>query len=472
MKFKTVSLIFLSIVLGADNVSFSDPVVTINISNPNIRRLVAAVPTFEIDGNQKDFGPAAQKGAAELSRLLRYSGLFNTISESAYKDLLVELRKESKKQTSGVLRAPSARGLEGVDLSQWKSIGVEALTVAKLSGSKSSMTLEIRTVDINKGSLMIGKRYKSVTDQTLEKIIRRYADNILYAYTGRPGIFNSKIVFIGKKYKKSSKQVYVCDFDGGNVKAVTSYKTPHVSPQWSKDGRYITYTSYRDRNPDLWMYDSKTGRHKKVSGSKGLNSGGNWSPTNQLIAYTGSKKGDANIYTILPSGGNRNMLIRGSGLDVDPAFSPDGKYMAFVSGRYGNPHIFRATLEWKGNESVRVKGDKRLTYAGWYNATPNWSPDSEIIAFAGYDRHIDRFDIFLMKHDGTNMERLTIKSGDNESPSWSPNGQLIVYQSNRIGNRNVKGEKQLYIMHRDGSHQRNIDTGLYSAETPNWSINQ
>ena len=45
--------------------------------------------------------------------------------------------------------------------------------------------------------------------------------------------------------------------------------------------------------------------------------------------------------------------------------------MAFVSGRFGNPHIFRAQLAWDGDTRVRVVADKRLTYAGWYNATPS-----------------------------------------------------------------------------------------------------
>jgi dipeptidyl aminopeptidase/acylaminoacyl peptidase len=153
------------------------------------------------------------------------------------------------------------------------------------------------------------------------------------------------------------------------------------------------------------------------------------------------------------------------------AFSPNGKWLAFVSGRFGNPHIFRAELDWnKERTSVKVAGDKRLTYAGWYNATPAWSPDSEKIAFGGYDKDIDRWDLFMMNPDGTKLERLTLQTGDSESPSWSPNGQLIVFQSNRIGIRNVKGPSPaLYIMNRDGSGQRKLQTGLYEAQTPKWS---
>ena len=143
--------------------------------------------------------------------------------------------------------------------------------------------------------------------------------------------------------------------------------------------------------------------------------------------------------------------------------------MAFVSGRYGNPHIFRATLSWSRNR-LQVIEDKRLTYAGWYNANPSWSPDSKKIAFAGYDRDIDRFDIFLMNADGSNLERMTLNKGDNESPSWSPNGMLLVFFSTRT-KYSRKGPAKLYIMNRDGSEQKLLATKLYEAQTPRWSNN-
>ncbi|MEZ4741379.1 MAG: hypothetical protein R3B45_02865 [Bdellovibrionota bacterium] len=73
-----------------------------------------------------------------------------------------------------------------------------------------------------------------------------------------------------------------------------------------------------------------------------------------------------------------------------------------------------------------------------------------------------------MNADGSQLERLTLRTGDNESPSWSPNGQMIVFQSNRIGNKNVKGQAALYIMNRDGGGQRKLNTGLFDAQTPKW----
>lgn len=435
----------------------------VNIDNPNFRKLVAAVPKFHLAKGAlspvaKDF---SEKGGAELERLLEFSGIFNIMSEKAYGDLLGKMGEQLD-------QGDAAGEMKGIDLVQWKTLGAESLTVGEILEEEGGVTIALRTVDIGRGQLVLGKRYRKVAKNELVPVIRRYADLLLEAYTGKPGIFSSKVTFIGRKSKTSNKQVYICDFDGSNVIQITNSNTPHLSPQWSNDGRFITFTSYEDRNPDLFIYEVATGRKRKLSGRKGLNSGGNWSPGDKWIALTGSVDGDANIFLVKPSGGERKLFVAGNGLDVDPAFSPDGKWMAYVSGRFGNPHIFVGELAWTG-DSVKMVGDKRLTYAGWYNATPSWSPNSDKIAFAGYDRDIDRFDIFLMNPDGSNMERLTIKTGDNERPTWAPNGQLIMFQSNRVGQQNVKGVPQLFIMNKDGSGQRKLDTGLYEAQTPDWS---
>ena len=396
----------------------------VNIDNPNFRKLIVGIPSFiTSDPSLKSL---ADDGSKELGRLLSYSGLFNVIDRAAFKELVPKL-----KAVQGAKKM-EARGLQGIDVVQWRAVGVESLTIGEISKDKSGLILLMRTVDITSGKMVLGKKYRKVKQAELSLVLRRYADQILKTYTGKPGIFSSKIVFIGRKTKQSSKQVYISDFDGSNVIQITKAKSPHVSPTWSTSGKYISYTSFENGKMDIYVYELATGKKTKISRKPGMNSGSHWSPDDRVIAYSGSRKGDTDIYLIDAFGkGKRKLLVRGSGLDVAPAFSPNKKWIAFVSGRYGNPHIFRATLDWKSGTNVKVIADKRLTYAGWYNAAPAWAPESDKIAFAGYDKDIDRFDLFMMNPDGKSLERLDYQGRRQREPflgsEWT--NDCIPYKS-------------------------------------------
>ncbi|MEY4629897.1 MAG: Tol-Pal system beta propeller repeat protein TolB [Pseudomonadota bacterium] len=433
----------------------------VNIDNPNFRKLNVAVPDFLLaESADRETAEVAKRGAAELVRLLNFSALFSVRSPDVFSGVL---------SAKGVVQwRLGQQDLDGVDLPQWRAVGIESLTLGEVTRDNDTWTFNFRTIDTGKGQLLVGKRYSKVAKSQVVPVVRRYADQILKAYTGKQGIFSSRLTFVGRRSRNAAKQIFISDFDGSNVKQITNSNAPHLSPSWSRDGRYVTFTSFEDGPAEIFMYDTKTGQKKKMTSGPGLSSGSNWGPDDRYIAFTGAHNGNSEIYVMSPKGRDRKILIAGDGLDVDPTFSPDGKWMAFVSGRFGNPHIFRASLEWN-DDKVRVNGDKRLTYAGWYNATPAWSPESDKLAFAGYDKDINRFDMFMMNPDGTQMERLTLRAGDNERPSWSPNGQLIIFQSSRgLNLEDIKGTPRLFIMNRDGSNQRLLDTGLHEAQQPAW----
>ena len=461
IKFVLLS-IFLFVIPSAGAVA-SKPTLVVDIDNPSFRKVVAAAPSISLlgEGISPEFKEHADQGAQAFAKLLAFSGMFRVLPLSVVKDM---------KPTAKAKNASKAIvGFERVDLAQWKAIGVESLTIIKIVRSGDSSRIEYRTADLVRGVRILGKSYLVRSPQDIYSTNKRYADRLLQAYTGRPGIFSTKIAFVGKRSRHAEKQIFICDIDGKNLEQVTHTNATHLSPSWDPSGKKLLFTSYESGNPDLYQIDLTTGKKIKVSGYRGINSGATYSSNGSLIAYSGSVAGDTEIFVTHPGSQRRSPLLRGHGIDVDPNFSPDGRWLVFVSGRYGNPHIFRAKLVWnKGQDQVKVVEDKRLTYAGWYNATPAFSPNSKKIAFAGYDREIDRFDLFMMNSDGSSMERLTIRSGDNESPTWSQNGQLIMFHSNRIGTSDRKGRYQLYIMNRDGTDQRMIHTGLYEAQTPKW----
>ncbi len=63
-------------------------------------------------------------------------------------------------------------------------------------------------------------------------------------------------------------------------------------------------------------------------------------------------------------------------------------------------------------------------------------------------------DIYVMDADGKRQTRLTDSPSDDASPNWSPQGNQIAFVSNRRG-----GEYEVYLMNADGGNQRPLRAG-------------
>ncbi len=410
----------------------------IDITNPNFRKFVIAIPPFVYKGSgkaKKNHRIFSERMAKTIGDFLETTGLFESLSKKHY-----------------VGDAKSG----DVNLPDWQVLKVDGLVYGTYSMGSGGITTEIKFFDVFRSKLIIWKKYYKGSLKDVREIAKRFCNEIIYILTGEEGIFKSKIVFLRKigKYKN----VHIMDIDGKNIQAITNKRTIHLSPNWSPDGKKITYTSYKRGNPDLYIYSMLTKKEIRISAKKGLNTGASWTPDGRKILFTRSRKGDSDIYSINPDGTGLKAMIKGYGLDITPRMSPDSKNLIFVSGRSGSPHI------WIMNMLTHKL--QKLTRKGRYNADPSWSPDGKSIAFAGFDN--GHFDIFIMKPDPINpqFERLTINSNDNEHPSWSPDGRHIIFQSNR------DGQYELYLMNADGSNQRRLTFGLGEVTAPQWSRNK
>ncbi len=451
-------ILFTTILLVATKVFAEGPIV-INIDSPEFKKLVTAIPPFKTEGQSPQLAEFALGGQEELGRLLEFTEFFKTMPPGGYQSILAKPFQDTK----------ALPGFQEIDLLAWKAIQVDSLTLSTVKADKAGHRIDLKTADIRFGTIILEKSYQFRSRVELDAILRRYADLLLVKYTGKPGIFTTRLVFVGRKTKESKSQIYTCDIDGKNMRQMTKTNTIHISPSWSPDGNKILFTSYAANNPDLYQLDIMTNQSTRLASAKGINSGGVFTHNSKLIAYSGSQNGETELYLRVSDKAPRVDFLKGNRIAVDPVFSPNGKWLAYVSGKYGNPHIFRVDLEWNADNSlVRGTADKQLTFAGWWNANPAWSPDSKEIVFAGFDKEINRFDIFIVDPETRALRRLTTASGSNVSPNFSPNGQLIVFASNRIGNADKLGKYGLYIMSRDGRNQRALELDLYEATTPKW----
>jgi TolB protein len=421
--------------------------------------LALAVPLFNAFAGSVYIPVGAAKAKKTVIAFPEIEGsagaLSHTIQETVSNDLAFMDLFRFLPPSTFVEKQPAGIAPNPVKLSDWTSITAEFLVKSAATIDNGNLVLEGHLYDTFGAKEILAKRYVGATSDP-KTIGHSFANDIVTALTGLPGIFQTKIAMSCDRTGK--KEIYIMDFDGTNVKQVTRHRSIAFAPAWSPDGTRIAYslfTKHRDntKNIDLYEFDFTTATIRLLSNRRGINSGAAYSPDGRKIALTMSFKGNPEIFLLDLSTLDVAQMTNSFGFDVDPNWSPDGRQMAFVSSRSGVPMVFKMNADGTGVQ--------RLTFAGKYNATPSWSLQNNKIAFAGWlDKH---FDIFMMNPDGSTIERLTKAQGDNEDPTVSPDGNFIAFSSDRAG------QKNLYVMNIDGTFVKRLTYGLGNCVAPKWS---
>src|SRR5271169_1089290 len=131
---------------------------------------------------------------------------------------------------------------------------------------------------------------RSYTGASLRRQAHAFADDIVFAITGKKGIAQTKIA-LKAEASSGNGEIYVADFDGHNAQAVTHDGTIVAAPAWSPGRLALYYTSYKLGNPDIFYHDLTTGQRSAIARYSGLNSSAAVSPDGTKVAMILSKGG-------------------------------------------------------------------------------------------------------------------------------------------------------------------------------------
>jgi len=353
-----------------------------------------------------------------------------------------------------ILPPPSNIRAEGkdkaVNFSALSSVGSEVYAGGSVSKKSGKVHLDMEVYDTFGSKLLLKKSYTG-SEAELRSMGHAFCADLIEMLTGKKSYFGSKIVFVSSK--TGNKEIYQCDFDGQGVQQLTNFRSISLTPVFSPDGRYLSYTSYTSGRPTLYVKNLADNTIASVV-KNGVSVDPGWRNTGE-VATTLSFEGDQEIYLVRPDGSITRRITSSRGIDVSPTFSPDGSRMAFVSARNGLPQIFI--------QDMQTGAVKRLTYSGRYNTQPSWSPGGDKIAYTTWEKS-GEINIFVINADGSGLKRLTSGARENESPSWSPDGSMIVFTSNR------QGGKRLYVMGSNGENQRRLLQMEGEQMQPSWSL--
>tara|TARA_R110002096_G_scaffold203718_14_gene389090 strand:- start:1164 stop:2336 length:1173 start_codon:yes stop_codon:yes gene_type:complete len=285
-----------------------------------------------------------------------------------------------------------------------------------VSGEAKASDLAGKLLDPN-GRVVFQRAYRGASLSTLA---HRFSDDVVQEISGTPGIASSQIAFVSNKTGR--KELYLCDYDGANLRPLTRDNSISVSPSFSPDGRTLAYTSYLTGYADVYVIDLPTGKRDRIISEPGTNSGATFSPDGQKLALTMSFPGNPEIFTIGVDGRGATRLSQSRAVESSPTWSPDGKKLIYVSDATGKPQLYQ--INARGSRPEHLK----LNYS--YCVDPDWSPDGTRIAFNVREGGSNQVAI----HDFRNKVTKTITSGSNaETPVWGANSRHLIYvQSNAI----------------------------------------
>ena len=279
----------------------------------------------------------------------------------------------------------------------------------------------------------------------------------------------SQIAYVSAK--NGSYDVWLMDADGSNARPLTDwYPEQERDPQWSPDGRWISYVSRGDIF--LLATDSSSPPVNISYGHGGASA--RWAPDGDSIVFIrGGPHGHDQIARLPadypPGPVEPEYLTAGPYTNRDPRLSPDGRWIAFASDRSGYNDWKRMDI-WIMSSSG---GEARLLTPGTedsHESAPAWSPDGTRIAFVSNRSGWRNIGVVDVKGGQTRM--LTTSEWDEYNPQWSPDGIEIGFVANRQWNFH------LMRVSADGGEPRQLTTrhgvsggfeGLQARGTFRWS---
>jgi dipeptidyl aminopeptidase/acylaminoacyl peptidase len=213
---------------------------------------------------------------------------------------------------------------------------------------------------------------------------------------------------------ESRTRIWTVAVRGGAARQLTFGERGDSQPQWSPDGRHISFVSARgpgsgEDAPKAQIYVMRAdgGEAWRLTDAKENVASYSWAPDSRRIAYVTTEARPA----------DREAAIRRR----DDARVFEGDFRA--------QHIWVVELDSK--VAARVTEGTTWTVTG----APSWAPDSTRLVFSAKPTTMIRdyrSDIYIAAVASNAVERISTNAGPDSTPQWSPDGAHIAWTAEPI----------------------------------------
>jgi len=255
-------------------------------------------------------------------------------------------------------------------------------------------------------------------------------------------------------YIDDNDDICIMNADGSDQAQLTHNPATDFYPSLSRDGKIILFSSNRDGHFEIYSMNTDGSNQTRLTKDIGNLYAPEFSPDGSQIVFTNQGVHYQHIWLMNKDGKNPHALTEGNFNNIDPTWAPNGQAIVFVSDRNSYDQLFIMSAD--GSSAFAV-----TTGTPYPNGRSSWSSDLSTLAFySGTAAKLDR-NIYLVSPSGHNLRQITV-SGDNLAPSFSPDGNWIAFTSYR------NAVNQVYIMRPDGSSVQRLTYTSYSCWQPRW----
>jgi dipeptidyl aminopeptidase/acylaminoacyl peptidase len=261
---------------------------------------------------------------------------------------------------------------------------------------------------------------------------------------------------------ESRTHIWRVPVSGGPARQLTFGELGESQPQWSPDGRFVSFVAAR-----------------------GSTSAADDEPRSQ-------------IYLMRADGGEATALTAAKEGIRSYRWSPDSTRIAFVTDdprtadqesaieKRDDERVFEGDLRFSHLWAIDVasKSARRLTEGTDFTigGEPSWSPDSTRLVVSAKPTEMlrdNRSDLYIVTTATHTVEKVTINPGPDAQPRWSPDGRLIAYVSQTDPGRpigdgtypSVIARSRLMLYDVDARMLRDASRADFDVDmgTPEWS---
>lgn len=210
-------------------------------------------------------------------------------------------------------------------------------------------------------------------------------------------------------------------FSGLPLTRLTSGSHQDITPDISKDGRWIAFSSNRDGPWDIYILDLLTGDIERFTNTEAYDANPSWSPDGLWLVYESYQ---INNLEIVIQDVNRTTgpiyLTNNPAADYAPDWSPHpGRWISFISDRSGKAEVWYANLDSpEEDKAVRINNlnSQRVQ-------NPSWSGDGRYLTWGIVTEQGNHI---LVSWDSQYPDQDPVFAGSGDRPLWG-NGADLLY---------------------------------------------